>query len=206
MSSPSVPLFRLLVIILLTVGVRLRQASAAELEWRFRDAKDVTTTNNFTYSKVGDGVFRGSVRWDPFLYLNLPAGGFDAKVLHYLEVRLYSSAPADLLDIYYKATNGEWGLMGKFPIQRGWATYRLDMNTFSAHESSGSPLSASWGGAEKRIISFRLDPGNEGDRWVLLSHVRLTDEPFPEGIAAEPLGKMERRASRRRASAGGGLR
>ena len=155
--------------------------------WR---CEDVTTTNNFTYSKVGDGVFRGSVRWDPCLYLNLPAGGFDAKVLHYLEVRLYSSAPADLLDIYYKATNGEWGLMGKFPIQRGWATYRMDMNTFSAHESSGSPPSESWGGAEKRIISFRLDPGNEGDRWVLLSHVRLTDQPVPEGIAEEPLGKM----------------
>ncbi len=84
----------------------------------------MTTTSNFTYSQVGEGVFRGSVRWDPFLYLNLPADGIDATVLHYLEVRLYSSAPADLLDIYYKATNGDWGLMGKFPVKRGWATYQ----------------------------------------------------------------------------------
>ncbi len=191
MPSPTTPLHRLIAIIALLAGASCGGASAAELAWRFGEAKDVTAADNFTYSQVGDGYFRGSVRWDPYLYLNVPADGFDAKTLHYLEVRLYSSAPADLLDVYYKATNGDWGLMGKFPIKRGWATYRMDMSTLSAHEFNGSRLSKSWGGAEQRIISFRLDPGNEGDRWVLLSHVRLTDEPLSEGVSEEPLGTME---------------
>ena len=198
MSSTTISFVLRLAITLLAAYISVGQALATELEWRFGDPQDVTAASSFTHSMVGDGVFRGSVRWDPFLYFNLPAGGFDAKALHYLEVRLYSSAPADLLDVYYKATNGDWGLMGKFPIKRGWATYRMDMNTFRAHESSGSLSSKSWGGAEQRIITFRLDPGNEADRWILLSRVRLTDEPLPEGIIEEPLGKMDARASKHR--------
>lgn len=190
MSSCSDRLSRALALMVLIALVGRGKIGAADLQWRFDNDKDVISAINFTYAKVGEGVLRGSVRWDPFVYLALPAGGFDAKTLHYLEVRLYSSAPADVLDIYYKASNGAWGLIGTFPIQRGWATYRMNMESFSAHERDGSPGSESWGGAEKRIISFRIDPGNDAGRWVLLSHVRLTDQPLEAGVTPEPPGTM----------------
>jgi len=179
-------------VVVVVAGVGLTgRAPGAELAWRFQDGNDVVSTLNFPYANARDGNFRGLTRWDPYVYLQLPASGFDAAALHYLEVRLYSSAPADVLDVYYKAANGDWGLMCKFPVERGWATYRMDMNSISAHECAGSPQARSWGGADKRIVSLRLDPGNEGDRWVLVSHVRLTDQALEEGVIEEPLGTMD---------------
>ncbi len=190
MPSCSETRLRLLALFLLaTVGSGAPAAFAA-LEWRFSAERDVAAVHNFTHSRIGDGALRGVVGWDPYVYLQVPPEGIDAAALHYLEVRLYSSAPADLLDIYYQCPNGEWGLMGKFAIQRGWATYRLDLNTCAAHESSAAPASARWGGSEQRVVSFRIDPGNDADRQVLLSHVRLTDEPLAEGITQEPFGTM----------------
>src|SRR5512137_3005817 len=126
----------LLVLVLLACS-----AAAEEIEWRFRGVSDVESHHNFTYARTANETFGGPVQWDPYVYLRLPAGGIDAAKLHYLEVRLYSSAPADLLDIYYQAPNGDWALMGKHPVKKGWATYRMDLATMSAHESGKSPTS-----------------------------------------------------------------
>ena len=167
----------------------LSVAAAESLEWRFNDAADVTDCKNFTYDTIANGCFRGTVIWDPYLYLRLPQGGFDAAKLRYLEVRLYSSGPADSLDVYYKGSDAEWGLMGKLPIKRGWAVYRMDMTNVPVHECNGSPTSRKWGGASGRIITFRLDPGNEGGRWVMVSRIRLSDEPLTEGVTEEPRGQ-----------------
>lgn len=164
-------------------------ATAEEIEWRFRGDGDVESHHNFTYSRTAHDTFGGPVQWDPYVYLRLPAGGIDAAKLHYLEVRLYSSAPADLLDIYYQAPNGDWALMGAHPVKKGWATYRMDLATMPAHESGSSSMSGRWGGAPRRVMALRIDPGNQADRWVMMGRIRLTDRPLAPGIAEEPRGQ-----------------
>ncbi len=46
-----------------------------------------------------------------------------------------------------------------------------------------------WGGVEKRIVSFRIDPGNQEDRFVVIDSVSLTEEPTGDlGVSTETRG------------------
>ncbi len=166
---------------------------AAPLEWTFQQPSDVVSTSHFSSSRAGDGLFRGLTEWDPFLYVQMPEGGFDAKVYTRLTVRLYSSSPADQLGIYYGADDGRWGLgHSAHRLQAGWAEYRVDLSKLNYRENSGGDLTERWGGATQRVTRLRLDPGNEGQRWLAMALVRLEpadDRPFEVGVTPLPAGR-----------------
>jgi Beta-galactosidase len=170
-------------------------ASARVLEWSFDDRAEVSSAANFAGGAACEGRYGGPVRWDPYIYLALPPGGLDATEWEALSARIYSSAPADVLDVYYQSPDGRWGLGASFPIARGWATYTVSLADLAWHESSPAEGSRQWGGTEKRVSVFRLDPGNEADRWVMLDWVKLhsTLEGLTPGVVTERMGLGELR-------------
>ena len=105
-------------------------------------------------------------------------------------MRLYSSAPADLLDIHYESPDGRWCLGGKFPVARGWATYRVDLSKNSWRETRAGEDSKQWGGPSKRVSALRIDPGNQADRWIAVDYVALQEPEAgqAEGVTIEPQG------------------
>jgi len=150
---------------------------------------EVRHAANIELFRVAGGYLSGQSLWDPYFYLRLPKEGIDVSELHFLTARIYSSAEADVLDVYYQHPNGHWGLGATLPIKRGWATYRADLRQAEWHEGSG-PEGRQWGGPSRRIISFRLDPGNQEGRWLLVDSVRLTRDPTgPLGVETEPRGR-----------------
>lgn len=175
---------------LLAMLVTATAALAAPLEWNFDTQAEVSSNVNLQPGRVSDGKLSGEAVWDPHFYVQLPKEGVDANELTWLEVRLYSSAPADLLDIYYKSPDGRWCLGGKFPIARGWAVYRVDLTQNKWRETQTGDVSRQWGGPSKRVVSFRLDPGNEAGRWVMVDWVKLMPKPegAQEGVTEEPRG------------------
>jgi len=182
-------------------------AAAETMEWRFDDRSDIVNAVNFLDADVRHGHFGGRVRWDPYLYLKLPKDGLDATQWKALSARLYSSAPADVLDLYYRSPDGGWGLGASFPIVKGWATYRVVLAGLGWHESSLAEGSRQWGGTQGKVATLRLDPGNEGDRWVMFDWVRLHPslEGFRPGVVAEEMGtgELARLACPETATAGG---
>ncbi len=165
-------------------------SAADSVEWCFDRPSEVTGTANIEYGRVANGVLAGSTAWDPYFSMHCPAEGFDAAKLTWLTVRMYSSADADLLDVYYGSPDGNWCLGGKLPVRRGWATYRLDLAGNNWRETTAGSASKQWGGPAKRVSSFRIDPGNQADRWILID--RICIEPaqpgFVEGVIADPRG------------------
>ncbi|MCX7599100.1 MAG: hypothetical protein N2512_09570, partial [Armatimonadetes bacterium] len=161
---------------------------AGGLNFELENPTEVTDATNIELCRVAGGTFSGQSLWDPYFYLRLPKEGVDVSELHFLTARIYSSAEADVLDVYYKDPDGHWGLGATLPIKRGWATYRADLRQAQWHEGSG-PAGLQWGGPNKRIISLRLDPGNQEDRWIIVDSVQLTAEPTgPVGVEVEPRG------------------
>jgi len=165
-------------------------SSAESLVWDFNHRREVIGTANMMPGQIAHGHLSGQVAWDPYLSLRMPAEGIDAQQLTWLTVRLYSSDKADVLDVYYESPDGRWCLGGKFPIAKGWATYRLDLTKNSWRETRSGDESRQWGGPSRRVRSLRIDPGNQADRWVAIDTVRL--EPpaadFQEGVTVEPQG------------------
>ncbi|MBM3501904.1 MAG: hypothetical protein FJX74_24895, partial [Armatimonadetes bacterium] len=178
MSRPTAPL-------ILGLGVWAMSGSAAELRWDFDAPSEVHGPTNLSGAKLSDGRVRGLSRWDPFFYLRLPEAGIDAAEYRALQVRLYSSAPADLLDIYYKTAAGYWCLGGSLPVKAGWGVYTVDLLANRWRETD-FPEARKWGGPDGRVISFRLDPGNEAARWIVVDWVRLTDEALPTTFEPSP--------------------
>ncbi len=179
----------LLTCFVMTLG-RGRPAAAEEIRWDFNADREVTETANIEPGLVTEGHLSGRTTWDPHFSLRLPTQEIDARRFTWLTVRLYSSAPADLLDVYYHSPDGRWCLGGKFPIRKGWATYCMDLTQNHWRETTSGDASKQWGGPSKRVNSLRIDPGNQADRWVAVDYVRLqTAEPgFREGVVAEPRG------------------
>lgn len=160
------------------------------LEWNFDRPAEVIGTVNLEYGRVANGVLAGMSAWDPHFSLRLSKEGFDAGALTWLTVRMYSSAGADVLDVYYGSPDGRWCLGGKLPIRKGWATYRMDLTKIPWRETTTGESSKQWGGPAKRVNSFRLDPGNQVDRWIMIDRVSF-DSAQPgwvEGCTVEPLG------------------
>ncbi|MBM3477352.1 MAG: hypothetical protein FJX75_29130, partial [Armatimonadetes bacterium] len=122
---------------------------------------------------------------DPYLYLVLPEGGISAADCRTLQVHLYSSAPADLLDIYYKTAAGYWCLGGSLPIKAGWGVYTTDLLANQWRETD-FPEARKWGGPDGKVISFRIDPGNQEQRWVIVDWVRLTGERVATAYQPDP--------------------
>lgn len=164
--------------------------AAEPIEWTFDKSTDIVSAPNMDPGEVARGCVSGWTRWDPYIYLTLPRVPTDVSELPWLTVRLYSSAPADLLDIYYKSADGRWCLGGTLKVVQGWATYRMDLTHNAWRETDTGDVSRQWGGPEQNLISFRLDPGNQANRWVMLDYVRLSGpEPgLEEGVTAEPRG------------------
>ena len=96
------------------------------IEWGMDRPSEVLGTANLEPGNIEMGRLGGWSTWDPYVSLRVPGGGIDADRLRWLTVRLYSSAAADLLDVYYKSPDGNWCLGGRFPIRKGWAIYRID--------------------------------------------------------------------------------
>ena len=167
-------------------------ACAADgLRFDMNDPADVTTASNLDGFSVANGLASGQTRWDPYLYFNLPKDGLDVSALPYLTVRLYSSADADVLDVYYKCGDGLWGLGRTLPVKRGWAVYRFDLRKAGWTEPGMADAACQWGGVSKRIVSFRLDPGNQDGRWMALDSVELSAQPTgPDGLTQEPRGTL----------------
>lgn len=159
------------------------------LNFELESPTEVTQAANIELFRVAAGSLSGQSLWDPYFYLRLPKEGVDVSELHFLTARIYSSAEADVLDVYYQDPNGHWGLGATLPIKRGWATYRADLRQTRWHEGSG-PAGLQWGGPSKRIVSLRLDPGNQEDRWIVVDKIELTAEPTgPLGVEVEPRGR-----------------
>ncbi|MBI2299079.1 MAG: hypothetical protein HYU66_09095 [Armatimonadetes bacterium] len=171
------------------VLLALATARAAEpLVWSLDRQADAVSAVNLQPGRVRDGRLCGWTSWDPFVFLKVAEEGFDATALTQLTLRLYSSAPADLLDIYYKSPDGRWCLGGKLPIVKGWAVYRVDLTRNAWRETLTGDVSRQWGGPSRRVNSFRIDPGNQAERWVMVDEVHLAPpEPgFAEGVTPEP--------------------
>jgi len=157
--------------------------------WNFDTAEEVPEAINFRTARVVSGAYCGLTEWDPHLYLRLPADGLEGRTLSRLTLRLYSSAAADHVAVYYQSPNGEWGLGKTLPVAQGWATYRLDLTQANWGESGGGAGAAQWGGRTGQILRLRIDPGNEAGRWVMLDSVRLEGGdggPFTPGVDVEP--------------------
>ncbi|NUP99730.1 MAG: beta-galactosidase [Armatimonadetes bacterium] len=163
----------------------------APVGWSFDQPGDLHAAYHVRPAKVAHGVLSGSTEWDPYVYLSLPAEGLDVTLHTRLVVRLYSSAPADSLAVYYATADGRWGLGDTFPVVAGWAEYRVNLGRLTFRERSPQDGSNQWGGVSKRITSLRLDPGNQADRFVVLDSVRLEEpdrRPFEAGVTPEPVG------------------
>lgn len=173
----------------LLLALALPQACLA-LDWPMSDQSEVVTAANLEPGKVENGRLSGSTAWDPYFWLRLPEEGFDARKTVWLEARIYSSEPADLLDVYYKSADGRWCLGGRLPISRGWAVYRQDLSKNAWRETTAGDVARQWGGPSHQVGSFRLDPGNEAGRTVMVDYVRLTELPANavEGVTPEPRG------------------
>lgn len=161
----------------------------ADVTWTLEDPDEVTTARNMPGLTIADGLLVSYSEWDPYFFLRLPEDELDVSGLPYLTARIYSSAEADRLDVYYRCGDGRWGLGRTLPIHRGWAVYRADLREAQWTESGMAADARQWGGVSKRIMSFRLDPGNEADRWIVVDEVSLTAEPTgPLGLHPEPRG------------------
>lgn len=197
-------------ILLLLPGALGVVAAAPAIEWTFDRSTDIVNASRMDPGRVSRGAVSGWTQWDPYVYLSLPSTPLDVSELTWMTVRLYSSAPADVLDIYYKADDGRWCLGGCFPIQQGWATYRVDLTRCRWRETTTGDDSRQWGGVTKRLVSLRLDPGNEQSRLVILDYVKLSGaEPgFEHAVTAEPLGKARLKSVQvpRTVEAGGALK
>lgn len=166
-------------------------AVAEGIRWAFDNPREVTQAVHIEPGRVSEGRLAGEVTWDPYVSLHLPPEGIDAKTYTWLTVRMYSSAPADVLDIYYESPDGLWCLGGKLPVAKGWATYRMDLARNRWRETRTGDESRQWGGPSGKVSSLRIDPGNQADRWVILDEVQLqpAGPGLEEGVVAEPRGK-----------------
>ena len=77
-------------------------ARAKALRWDLSDPRQITACRNFVQPTItADGRMVGLTQWDPYISLRLPEGGIEPSAYRTLRARIFSSAPADLLDIYY---------------------------------------------------------------------------------------------------------
>ncbi len=178
----------------LALGSLCDRTTAEEIRWDFNSDHEVTSAVNMEPGLVTGGCLSGQTVWDPHFSLRLPAAEIDARRFTRLTVRLYSSAKADLLDVYYQSPDGRWCLGGKLPIVKGWATYCMDLPRNHWRETDTGDVSKQWGGPSKRVNSLRIDPGNEANRRLAVDYVRLqTAAPeLHEGVVAEPRGTTRR--------------
>lgn len=176
-------------LVIMLAGLMIQDAGA-DIEWDFKAPKEVSRAANLRAVQVENGRLSGQSVWDPYIYLRLPKEGLDVSGAQYLTVRLYSSEEADVLDVYYKCSDGRWGLGRTLPIKRGWAIYRADLRQAKWTEGGMQEDARQWGGVSKRIVSFRLDPGNQADRWIVVDEVSLSAAPTGAlGLELEPRGK-----------------
>ncbi|NUQ64850.1 MAG: beta-galactosidase [Pirellulales bacterium] len=166
---------------------------AETIHWPMNGPSEITQAVNIEPGRVAEGRLSGHVAWDPHVSFHLPAEGIDAGKFTWLCVRMYSSAEADVLDVYYESPDGRWCLGGKSPIAKGWATYRMNLSQNAWRETRTGEDSRQWGGPSKRVKSLRIDPGNQADRWVMIDDVALqtAEAGFQEGVRVEPRGTAE---------------
>ncbi len=160
------------------------------IRWPLDHVSEVSEAVNFAPGRMADGMLVGETAWDPHFSLRVAPEGIDATQFTWLTVRLYSSAQADVLDIYYQSPDGNWCLGGKLPIEQGWRTYRLDLTKNSWRETRSSDEARQWGGPGKRVSALRIDPGNQQDRWIAIDYVLLqkAQGELVEGVTREPRG------------------
>jgi len=157
---------------------------APDVRWDFDTPADVVSLSGLVGAGMADGCLSGLTQWDPYVYLRLPEGGIDAAEYRTLSMRLYSSTTADLLDIYYKTAAGYWCLGGSLPVVAGWCIYTVDLPSNNWRETD-QPAARKWGGPDGRVISLRIDPGNETSRWIILDWVALSGAQAETGAAPE---------------------
>jgi len=161
---------------------------AHAIEWPLDDPAEVVSAFNLDGAATAGGIFQGVSSWDPYVYLTVPDEGLKASETSRLTARIYSSAAADNLSIYYQADDGRWGLGPTIPIVAGLAEYRLDLTQVNWRESSPQEGSKQWGGVTGRIVRLRIDPGNQENRWIAIDSVKLeADDGTPFATGSEPL-------------------
>ena len=194
MNRPRWSVLRSLAQIILCGGsFAMGSASADSIVWDFENPKEVLAVYNMEPGQMAHGRLTGQTAWDPHVSLRVDPEGIDAQKYTWLTVRMYSSTPADLLDVYYESPDTRWCLGGKFKVVQGWATYRFDLTKNHWRETATGDSSKQWGGPSRRVRSLRIDPGNQADRWVALDYVKLQDsEPgLTERAVVEPRGSAE---------------
>ena len=190
-------------------------ASAESVVWEFDHQREIIGTANLLPGQIAHGHLSGQAAWDPYVSLRVPTEGIDAQRFTWLTVRLYSSDKADVLDVYYESPDGRWCLGGKFPIAKGWATYRMDLTKNSGAKrppatSRGS--GAGRAGACVRCASIRVTRPIAG--WRSTTCVWRHPDPISRKAspssrrarlgwprcACRPRSKPARRSKRRRNS------
>lgn len=174
------------------IAVVLVTAAWGDLTWDFESPDELMSANHMEGGVVSNGTVFGQTTWDPYIFMRMPELGHNVSELPYLTVRMYSSEDADSLAVYYKCTDGLWGLGNTLPVKKGWAVYRADMREALWTESGMAAEARQWGGRNKQIIMLRIDPGNQAGRWVVVDRVTLSSEPGGDlGVELEPRGTAQ---------------
>jgi len=181
----------------LAPGARADAASSSHspLRWEMNGPLEFSGFSGTLYTDIRAGRLVLWAALDRHFYLALP-GPLDARALRRLTVRMYSSAPAPAWEVVYHSPNGDWALGEGPAIVRGWATYRMDLREINwrVNQHSGTPGCEQWGGSSGVVNQLRLDPGNPGDRLVMVDQVALEGDEaagFAPGVHAEARGEVE---------------
>ena len=194
----NIRVFSLSAMLVSIVSSCLAAADGDVIQWNFDSPQEITAKYNMDQVTVADGRLSGDVTWNPYVYLRLPAAEIDARKFTWLTIHMYSSDKADQLAIYYQSPDFPQSdhpknhacMGGKFPIVKGWATYRLDLTKNNWSMTQTGEESKQWGGPSGRVSSLRIDPGNQANRWLAIDYVKLqtAEAGLQEGVTADPRG------------------
>jgi hypothetical protein len=162
------------------------QQADAVRRWDFNAPRELASSANIAGAEIKDGMLVGKTEYDPYFYLTVPEGGLDANRYAKMRVRMFSSAPADAIAIYYKDEGNNWALGTGPKILEGWNVYEFDLNTqVSWKGDAGSDEARVWGGPNKSVKIFRLDPGNQADRDLKIDWIELVGNGSTPALAPQ---------------------
>lgn len=162
------------------IGIPLPNPTTEVIRWDFDSPKEILESSQMQDVVCSNGIITAKTGYNPILVLAFNEGAlpFDATKYSFLTVRLYSSLAAKPMRIYYKNTVNEWAIAGSFPVVKGWATYKINLNRldWSIDDNSG-PGAARWGGTSQKITTFRVDPGMlESEREVRFDSIEFSSD------------------------------
>ncbi len=167
---------KLVVVTVLAIGISSGIFAQEKIKWEMNSNDELESVNNFEYSSFENGEFSGKTKYDPCIFLKLPAKEINSSDYNILKVRLYSSATFDFLDFFYSSPNKEWCIgAADVKVEQGWKEYTIDLTNVKWRAAEASSADAAkWGGTTGKVSGLRIDPGNEAGRIVKVDWVELS--------------------------------